>query len=596
MSPDTTLEPATARRLRDESPHGLVAVRPARRRQGPPRRDAPRRRADRRPSRRRARPGAIRPGSSQPASRARSCRRSSARPARRGLDETPALRSDDDADGARRHAPPGRPARRRRGRGRPRRDPLELAQAMSLLALQGVRKSYGSRLVLDGIDLAVDRGTRIGIVGANGTGKSTLLRLADGDATARLRARSCVAAASSSRCCRSTRSGTSGHRSRPSSPPVPTWPSSRPSCTPSPHGSASPSSHADLDRMTRVLRRQEELLERWEQLGGPSLEGRARSWLSGFGLSEAELELPTTALSGGQRKLIALAACLAQEPDVLLLDEPEAHLDNEGRALVEELVRGFDGAVLVVSHDRYLLDETINAVAVARPRADPGLAGDVLRVHGRARARARAPEAALRDAAEGDRAAGGGDPPLQGLGDRVVDERHARQARVKQMQIDRMDKVDRPVLERRRIGLQLRSSARGGQRVFELALARDGVRRRPGARGGRPDRHARRAARRRRRERRRQERAAEGARRRAPADRGRGLGRPVDPRRLPRAGLGDDRSGAARRSRPSAPREAVHRGRGRLDADEVPLRVRAGAAAEPSCSRAASGRGSSSCC
>jgi len=51
---------------------------------------------------------------------------------------------------------------------------------VSLLALQGVRKSFGSRLVLDGIDLAVDRGTRIGIVGANGTGKSTLLRLAAG--------------------------------------------------------------------------------------------------------------------------------------------------------------------------------------------------------------------------------------------------------------------------------------------------------------------------------------------------------------------------------------------------------------------------------
>ena len=68
-------------------------------------------------------------------------------------------------------------------------------------------------------------------------------------------------------------------------------------------------------------------------------------------------------LSGGQRKLVALAACLAQEPDVLLLDEPETHLDAERRSDLERLVRRFDGAVIMVSHDRYLLDETVTTIA-----------------------------------------------------------------------------------------------------------------------------------------------------------------------------------------------------------------------------------------
>src|SRR4029453_9409606 len=81
------------------------------------------------------------------------------------------------------------------------------------------------------------------------------------------------------------------------------------------------------------------------------------------GLEEADLQLPTSALSGGQRKLIALAACLAQAPDVLPPDEPEAHLDAVGRSLLERLLATFDGAAVAVSHDRYLLDETVAQIA-----------------------------------------------------------------------------------------------------------------------------------------------------------------------------------------------------------------------------------------
>ena len=72
---------------------------------------------------------------------------------------------------------------------------------------------------------------------------------------------------------------------------------------------------------------------------------------------------PTRVLSGGQRKLVGLAACLLRDPDVLLLDEPEAHLDVEAREHMEQLMRSFDGAVVAVSHDRYLLDETVAQIA-----------------------------------------------------------------------------------------------------------------------------------------------------------------------------------------------------------------------------------------
>ena len=229
-----------------------------------------------------------------------------------------------------------------------------------------------------------------------------------------------------------------------------------------------PAVAANLDRMTRVLHRQEQLIEHWDAAGGPSVEGRARATLLELGLEEEELELPTRALSGGQRKLIALAACLEQRPDVLLLDEPEAHLDNVGRARVERLASRFDGAIVAVSHDRYLLDEIVTTIAsldAGRIRLWPGNYSAYTVARELELERQRQQYVTQQKEIERLEAA---IKRFELWASWVPDERHIRQARNKQRQIDRMDKVERPVLERRRIALQLRPTTRGGQRVFEL--------------------------------------------------------------------------------------------------------------------------------
>jgi ATP-binding cassette, subfamily F, member 3 len=115
--------------------------------------------------------------------------------------------------------------------------------------------------------------------------------------------------------------------------------------------------------MSRILRRQEELLARWVAVRGPGLEGEIRSLLFGLGLEPGTLGTPTAQLSGGERKLVALAVCLIRHPNLLLLDEPESHLDGPRRGHLERLIQTFEGAVVIVSHDRYLLDETVNQIA-----------------------------------------------------------------------------------------------------------------------------------------------------------------------------------------------------------------------------------------
>jgi ATP-binding cassette subfamily F protein 3 len=338
---------------------------------------------------------------------------------------------------------------------------------VALVSLNAVSKSFGSRPVLSGLDFLVEPRARVGVVGANGSGKSTLLRLLAGleepDAGTRVARRGTVV------------SYLPQHPLGDRRTPLETVRAARPDLAELDrelHRVAeqlgSPELAADLDRMARVLRRQEELVERWEAAGGPSLDGRARAMLLDVGLDEDDLALPTSALSGGQRKLIALAACLAQEPDVLLLDEPEAHLDAVGRSLLERLLRTFDGAAVAVSHDRYLLDETVAEIASldrGRIRMWPGnysaytIARELELQRQRQQYVTQQKEIERLEAAV---------RRFKDWAHRVVDERHIKQARNKQRQIDRMEKIERPVLERRRIALSLRPHVRGGQRVFEL--------------------------------------------------------------------------------------------------------------------------------
>src|SRR5262249_50266563 len=227
----------------------------------------------------------------------------------------------------------------------------------------------------------------------------------------------------------------------------------------------------DLRRIEQVLTRQERLLARFEELGGPGAEGEARSHLRALGLSDADLALPLAALSGGQRKLVALAACLASRPELLLLDEPETHLDLPHRERLEALIQEFDGAVVIVSHDRYLLDETVTEIAELED-------GSITLWPGNYSAYTLAREVALLRQQQLYVAQ---QKEIGRLEEAIVrfklwasivgNERHIKQARNKQRQIDRMEKVERPVLERRKMALRLHSAERGGQKALELRHA-----------------------------------------------------------------------------------------------------------------------------
>ncbi len=341
---------------------------------------------------------------------------------------------------------------------------------MLLANFHNITKYYGGRRILHDVDLAVTEGARIGLVGPNGAGKSTLLRMLAGLEE--------VGSGEFSKRKGLRIAYLPQHISSETVSPLELLMSARTDLADIEArlrrcelDLADPLVIADMTRMEQVLSRQERLLADFDTWGGPGFIGEARSRLRQFGLDDAAMSRPLSLLSGGQRKLTVLAACILQRPELLLLDEPETHLDLVHRQLLELFIQEFDGSVIIVSHDRYLLDETVNQIAELDNGTVRMWSGNYSAyVLARQVAQLRQQELYVSQQKEIAR--------LEEAIARfklwaswVANERHIKQARNKQRQIDSMDVVERPVLSRRKMALQLHSQVRGGQKVIELCNA-----------------------------------------------------------------------------------------------------------------------------
>jgi len=230
---------------------------------------------------------------------------------------------------------------------------------------------------------------------------------------------------------------------------------------------ADPAVYGNEKVLTRALNRQARMLDEYERLGGPGYEGRVRSTLHSLGFADADLDLPVEVLSGGQKKLVGLAKLLITQPDLLLLDEPDNHLDLEGKAFLEQFINSYNGAVIIVSHDRYLLDQVVDEIVDledGRLSFYPGTYSEyavekqlrLLRQQQRYEAQQK--EIARIEATIAR---------FEEWAHRVANERHARQARSRKKMLERMDKIEKPTLERRRMGLEL-DGWRGSNKVLEI--------------------------------------------------------------------------------------------------------------------------------
>lgn len=132
---------------------------------------------------------------------------------------------------------------------------------------------------------------------------------------------------------------------------------------------ADPAIHEDSEAYTRIMSEYDQLQHDFKEAGGYQYEADTRSVLHGMQFYPEDYDKPIRSLSGGQRTRLALAKLLLSKPDLLILDEPTNHLDIETLSWLEGYLKGYDGAILIVSHDRYFLDQVVSIVyEVSRTR------------------------------------------------------------------------------------------------------------------------------------------------------------------------------------------------------------------------------------
>jgi len=231
----------------------------------------------------------------------------------------------------------------------------------------------------------------------------------------------------------------------------------------------------DEKALTRAVEQHGRVIQEYESLGGTGYPGRVRELLLGLGLPEADFKKPIAVLSGGQKKLIGIARLLLLEPDVLLLDEPDNHLDLPGKVYLEKLVRDYPGAVVIVSHDRTLLDAVATHIAEIEDGRLTTFTGNYTDfILDKQERLARAEELfqiQQRSIARMEMALKRYKQWVQ-VSDKFASRVHAMEAR-----LDRVKRLDRPVLERRKMGLELKGW-RGSSQVLELVDIRKSYARR----------------------------------------------------------------------------------------------------------------------
>jgi ATPase subunit of ABC transporter with duplicated ATPase domains len=228
-----------------------------------------------------------------------------------------------------------------------------------VIRLDDIALQHGRQVLFVGASAVIHRGEHVGLVGPNGAGKSTLFRLitkAEEPDEGQVSVDRGVSIGHFSQDVGEMKGNTVVAEAMEGAGPVSKVGAELRELE---HALADP---GQADKMESLLERFGNAQARFEELGGYGLEARAREILAGLGFSQERMDQDVGELSGGWKMRVALARILLMNPDALLLDEPSNHLDLESLIWLENFLKGFEGAMLITSHDREFLNRAVGKI------------------------------------------------------------------------------------------------------------------------------------------------------------------------------------------------------------------------------------------
>lgn len=233
---------------------------------------------------------------------------------------------------------------------------------MASLSLHNLRMDFIERNLFTGVSFDVEKGDKLGFIGANGVGKTTLFRIINGEVSPTegnvFMSKDTVLGYMEQHACNhpdrnvfdellSVFSYLEDYERELKTLEIKIE-------------QINNNNISNADELNSLVERQTALLEEYQQSGGLTYKSRTRSSLLGLGFKESDFTMPTGKLSGGQRSKLSLAKLLLSKANMLLLDEPTNHLDIDSVNWLEGFIREFKGSMIIISHDRYFLDNVTN--------------------------------------------------------------------------------------------------------------------------------------------------------------------------------------------------------------------------------------------
>jgi ATPase subunit of ABC transporter with duplicated ATPase domains len=228
-----------------------------------------------------------------------------------------------------------------------------------MIRLDNIGKQNGRQILFIEASAALNKGEKIGLVGPNGAGKTTLFRMIKGDEPpdeGQVSVERGVTIGYFSQDVGEMAGRSAALEVMDGAGPVSVV------ATELKELEVAMGDPARADDIEELIERYGEVQGRFEELGGYALEGRAREVLAGLGFSQEMMDGDVGALSGGWKMRVALARILLMRPDAMLLDEPSNHLDLESLIWLESFLKGYEGALLMTSHDREFMNRIVNKV------------------------------------------------------------------------------------------------------------------------------------------------------------------------------------------------------------------------------------------